>query len=830
MLRRGGVGLVVGLLAALAPGAAGAAPAHLDFESLPHNTIVSDQYGGDGIVFGPTPAKGHPLGNQPVVQDVGGAQAHSGKKVGVITHNCIGEFCPADFAAYIVKGTRNVGMRAGNLGACPGIRVELSGYSSDGVKLDTRSRAVSEKGALQYLFLKAGSNEPDISYIRLVMTDGCLRNRLAIDDVTFDKRTVGPSFVLNWADQGVFQESLLIPAGPPAATAKATIAVERYGGSTGALSFAVTGAPAGTAAKITPNPDDTATLEVDTASDTPPLDAVLTITASGPASAGTGAPLTIPLRVTAQYDVRVTGIDVQQGIQAIGEPLGIPRDDPAPYVRTYDSAGWARLAKGQRTIVRVYGEATKVPGSVCRVDGVTASLSATAGGKALPGSPLLPDTPPRSLGNPLLFDSACGGQGFATARQRTESAFQFTLPPEWTERDDITLSATVNPPVAGSYGLQEPPALSECANCALNNTVQLLNVPFTEVSRYPTPDGLMVIEPWDLKITYDPKAGSTDGVIAGDKDTPALLAYALLLVPHREGAIRILPNGEIDLSWIYKANTMTDVFGSLAPPFALSNADRDDLALQALEQLDNPANDLTLGLVQSRTASPALDTQRANGLANGDVVFRGEPAAVVEVDRPLTSVGHELHHMFGREHASACGGGGAGGQIAEPWPPDHRGLLGGISANLLPAARDGEGFSPINVDLTGPTSSWLHDFMSYCGVEFATWISLRGWNAQHAFFSNVSRGIAAELAGSGTCTNQDAACPDPQALSRAAPRARAAAAASRAPAGSEHIRIGAFERDGRTILATIGRTRARTPASGVTSGLTLRLVDAKGGV
>src|SRR5262249_49378478 len=54
--------------------------------------------------------------------------------------------------------------------------------------------------------------------------------------------------------------------------------------------------------------------------------------------------------------------------------------------------------------------------------------------------------------------------------------------------------------------------------------------------------------------------------------------------------------------------------------------------------------------------------------------------------RPLSSIAHELFHMFGLEHASLAGGGGTGGRVGTPWPPDNVGLLNGYALDRRPGS------------------------------------------------------------------------------------------------------------------------------------------------
>jgi hypothetical protein len=100
------------------------------------------------------------------------------------------------------------------------------------------------------------------------------------------------------------------------------------------------------------------------------------------------------------------------------------------------------------------------------------------------------------------------------------------------------------------------------------------------------------------------------------------------------------------------------------------------------------------------------------------------------VHRPLTSVAHELQHALGRPHAGqACPGTGDGDdQEGEPWPPDDRGLLGGIGLNTTRRSLSARG--PFDVLAAGvaPNPGELFDLMSYCfDGEDSAWVSPRNW-------------------------------------------------------------------------------------------------------
>jgi hypothetical protein len=139
------------------------------------------------------------------------------------------------------------------------------------------------------------------------------------------------------------------------------------------------------------------------------------------------------------------------------------------------------------------------------------------------------------------------------------------------------------------------------------------------------------------------------------------------------------------------------------------------------------------------------------GISHHDMAF-------VSADRPLTSVAHEVFHLYGRPHASAaCGSGIDQATPPEPWPPDESGFI--QSVGLEPAVANSariyqliagtsqasdfkcrtDPFSPSSCGGANPQQSF--DFMSYCGASADgdprfgnTWVSVHNWNAVMASF------------------------------------------------------------------------------------------------
>ncbi|HEX5909846.1 MAG TPA: hypothetical protein VFY44_05085, partial [Thermoleophilaceae bacterium] len=97
--------------------------------------------------------------------------------------------------------------------------------------------------------------------------------------------------------------------------------------------------------------------------------------------------------------------------------------------------------------------------------------------------------------------------------------------------------------------------------------------------------------------------------------------------------------------------------------------------------------------------------------------------------RPMTSVAHEVFHVFGFPHAAPCKDGNGKGSGGEAWPLAD-GRLGGVGLDTTPGSGGKSGPFRVIPD-RGPTAP-AHDLMSYCAKfgnnDPTTWISVYNWS------------------------------------------------------------------------------------------------------
>ena len=399
--------------------------------------------------------------------------------------------------------------------------------------------------------------------------------------------------------------------------------------------------------------------------------------------------------VVNENDLRVTNMEVTQAIQQM---LPVPAPDDLDVTHTAEYNGLP-LMRGKTTAVRVW-TAARLDAAGTPVRGVQVHLFGfDSAGRALPGGPVVPLEGTRDLGPPLSFDNPIGLQTWSNPA----TSWTFRLPTRWSETGGpIQLQAVIN-------GERVYPRVNECAACNANNTLSLRNIRF---------------------------------------DRPRTLHVYPFQVFYRDASGRIQkPRGDFDRDRYGVRREFANVIA--VSPFNLAiHPYRGTLNAQAYalddtlsqSQKSSRTKDLLTNAVDI-AGYPGFHTMALmkgviNGL-NGDhwswSSFTVRNYSVVNTDRPLTSVGHELYHSIGFSHAGrACAGAVEGGG-ADSWPPDDRGLIQGVGTDPRPMfARQPLKIFPLGQNDAEGNLIENFDLMSYCadnGTEFNAWISARNWAA-----------------------------------------------------------------------------------------------------
>jgi hypothetical protein len=418
-------------------------------------------------------------------------------------------------------------------------------------------------------------------------------------------------------------------------------------------------------------------------------------------------------------DLRVTNMEVTQAVQQM-LPVPAPAESDVEHSADYNGLP---LMQRKNTAVRVWTGA-RLDAAGTPVRGVQVHLLGfDSAGRALPGGAIVPLEGTRDLGTPLSFDNPIG----AATWSNPQTSWTFRLPVAWTDgAGPITLRAVIN-------GELVYPRVSECAGCDANNAFSLRNISFERprtLHIHPFQVFYRNAEGREIK----PRGGfSRDlhGVRQEFANTIAISPFNLTIHPYR---------GTLNAQGFANDASLTQ---------SQKSSRVKDLLTQAVDIAGYPG-----------FHTMALMKGVINGLNGGHwswSSFTYRNYSVVNTDRPLTSVGHELYHAIGFSHAGrACAGAVEGGG-ADSWPPDDRGLLQGVGTDVRPLLTR----QPLRIFPLGQTDAEGNplenfDLMSYCadnGSEFNAWISARNWAAANGKIS------ARPLAGHGIGASQAATGP-----------------------------------------------------------------------
>lgn len=747
------------------PAGASAADTVLGFDDIPAGVRLAAQYHDKGVDFAITPS-GEPTASRPEVVDVG-AQAHSGTHA-VDLDNCDHEFCFNGLDGTFAYSHSAVRVYAGTAPGRGGGDVTLVARDANGAVVGTNVVHVAA-GSPATNLLEVTSPTSNIVYFELSGPG-------IVDDFSYDTplSPPPPDFGLAIDTTGNFNLDGDVGVLPGDSTT-VKIAVNRFNGAQGNLKFTASGLPAGVTSSFAPSDlagTPSVTLNLSAAQNAGKSSGDVTIDAA-PQSAQAGSQshhVVIHVVVLGRFDIRVTGIEVTQGIQTEVQPCNSPascktnvslpaRSGANPTAPVAYSG--VTLAEHGRTIARVFANVRTPKDST--VDGVQAVLHGFRNGKELPGSPLLAERGDMTLKN---------GRDAVSFLERTDpvGAYTFTLPPGWTA-GVLTLRAEIVPPLA-FIGTAD----SECedAICGQNNTFTYSGIPFTHT------DTLRVSAVRMWWTGEDPNSrlpGSVPGGLASNEGAQKffpcpsdVFAQATNLMPTGEGQFDVPAcdyDGTIDITALHLQTCEDPDDNPCDDPTKDGDDYKDGMGLDILEDWadDHPF----CGKRSCADITAGINTLVARGIsAHGAKINEGSnPMFVVDYGNTLNSVAHELFHGLGRPHASKGCGGDANGQVGEDWPPDGVGFIQGVGLDRRPGsggtmapyriiapgnygAPNGvpddpddpkdpnDSFNPPNFPGTGAQPGDWYDFLSYCAGKGGAWISTKGWNDSIAVLEHAT--------------------------------------------------------------------------------------------
>lgn len=466
--------------------------------------------------------------------------------------------------------------------------------------------------------------------------------------------------------------------------------------------------------------------------------------------------------VLKENDLRVTNMEVTQAVQKTLPRPG-PDDEDSAHTAAYEGVP---LIDDKSTVVRVWTSA-RLDAAGTPVHGAAVYLyGAKADGTPLPGGPIPAREGTRDIGPSLSFGPLIDERAWSNPA----SSWTFELPWAWQQTHGaITLRAVVNPPTA--Y-----PRVSECAACSANNSLSLTGV------RFQRPHTLDL---YPFRVFY-----TREGKFVAPPENPW---------PVFRETIEVSPFDINVHPWVGTLNAQ-----SIADDKGL---DGDGQTSAIYDRLTNAVDIM---------GYPGFFTLAVNiGLGPGVTSehfswhsFTNRTYSVVEANRPLTSVAHEIYHAIDYTHAGRSCDEAVQRGGAESWPPDDRGDLQSLGTDITPlfnpATRRLRLFGPFD-EAGNPVENV--DLMSYCINEGqGVWISALNWERAVGRVASATGSSAAPAARAG--------------------RPRIPAASAGGPNLGVSAEIG--EGSGHILRVDPGRGRVNAPVAG--SDVSFRVLDAGGRV
>ncbi len=508
----------------------------------------------------------------------------------------------------------------------------------------------------------------------------------------------------------------------------------------------------------------------------------------GPATIPPPTQPTLPrIHPTGVYELRVKGIEVIQSTQTkVGSqleymPTWAGAGIPSPYfndgsvAKTLQQASYwgVSLAAGQQTVARVFVDlAEGVP-----VGGVTVALYGYAqDGRALPGSPLLPDYGPTTLaqsGSPYVLESE---------RLDPSGGFVFELPASWEQATNgyVNLTAVADGPPPARY--LRPRTECNDSVCQAERVFTLKSLFFVSlpqlriapvnmsparkfVTLRPTPETLPPPSQVFSRVGQLMPGGNHYTLLPyqGWIDTSAIEAYT----SSSSQCLSYVQKKDANGNPVYDVNNNPVLLTGSALTSAVANC-KNDAYYQAIvnwsvNNLAQKVNgrysyDLAVG-VNTRSRGEASSSRTIANIPydNPNNGFSAaQPVGFVNISRPVTSVLHEIGHEMGLAHAG-LGVANASGQFVcpdsvvvtggEQWSPDNYGRLQGwegfwqSSLGLLRAIH------PLFLEREDTDANPLYDLMSYCAStddanNLNAWLSPHNWQREFSALQSFGHRLA----------------------------------------------------------------------------------------
>ena len=444
--------------------------------------------------------------------------------------------------------------------------------------------------------------------------------------------------------------------------------------------------------------EDGILVQVGAAAPPPPTTTTTTTITTPPTTTTTATIPTTPFPTPTGarvVDIRVSGIEVTQGIQwtgCVGCQGSLPSRTPVKALRGSLPASFAtyqgvRMAAGHETVVRVFATLFAKPAGLAALGAGTAKLDLIDSNGTLLET-LAPDSGPRAL-------TTTGCWTCVTLAQRADAGASYNFLVPWNETFHRRLSfrATVTP-------IRYPGAflpVLQCSGCHAN-VFTLTGVPFVQTAEVP-------VHPIPLTVN-----GVRTRMTENQVFTSAQLA-----LPVNVRIFRYEPDVPIS------GNSSNEAAAAV-----LARAGKDGY----------DGSQYPIGVFVNH-----VGTDKLGGLTllNRTLYGSQPPISVVRDNRPLTSAMHEIGHGLGLVHAGLQCGSNSNGQVGEPWPPDDQGRITqitgvGLDRRAWDVFRTGSLPRPL-IEGFPAANDLYYDFMSYCGdftsdatFEADHWISVRNWD------------------------------------------------------------------------------------------------------